>query len=209
MAVMDRNHGSITKDIAKQREEWRQTVLQALSVDEVGFEVHRAQCAELSEATFEEGRGAHRVQRRKQFHEYLHIVFRVHDQYGDPIPDYFIEFYQDEDDDQDNVMEKIHSEILESVKVNSLDASYRSFLFDLTDMRAALEENPSLKVDMSIVAADLSEDVGYRNPPDVGTAGIRVFDAERQDFFLPNQPLLIDVTLYRDASPNVFKIKGV
>ena len=46
-----------------------------------------------------------------------------------------------------------------------------------------------------------------KDPPDVATVGIRVFDSETDDFMLPNQALLIDITLYRDAGKAVFKIK--
>lgn len=206
-AVLDRDHTSITKDLVGQREQWRQVVLDSLSVEEDQYSAHRQACSAIARQTFEEGRNAFRIDRRKQFHEYMHVAIRSHDQYGQPIPDYFVEFYQEEDDDQDNVMEKVHSEILEKVKVNSTDSSHRSFLFDLTDLQEALEENPDMRVEMSVIAADLTEDVRYRNPPNVATAGIRVFDANLRDFFLPNQTLLIDITLHRDAGPKVFTIK--
>ncbi len=207
LAIFDRSHGNITKDISRQQEDWRRVALGALSVDAAGYAEHVADCERVSSETIETGQQARRIRKRKRFHEYMHVVFRVHDQYGDPIDDYFIEFYQEKGDDSDRVMEKVHTEILEKVKTNSIDPSHRSFLFDLTDLKQAMTADPSMKIDMSIVAADLSEDVGYRNPPNVETSGIRVFDAETRDFFLPHCPLLIDITLYRDAGPKVFRIK--
>lgn len=207
-AVLDRNHTTIHKDVAANREEWRDLVLKALSVKESEYDDHLKECREVTRDTFKTGQGAHRIEKRKRFHEYMNVVFYVHDQYGESIPDYFIEFYQDLEDEDEKVMTKIHSEILESVKVNSTDSSYRSLFFDVTDLQNELDEHPDMSVDMSIVAADLSDDIGYRNPPEVSTAGIRVFGKDRKDFFLPNQTLFVEVCLYRQAGPEVFRIKN-
>jgi len=160
----------------------------------------------VTRQTFQRGQGL-LGKAQKCFHEYMHVVFRVSDQHGNPIPDYFIEFYQEDGDRADAVMQKIHCEILEKVAPYSQDNSYRSFFFDLTDLQAALEDSGgSLRVDMSVVAANLSADIVYLNPPDMPTSGVRVFDADTRLFFRPNRPMLIDLTLYRETSDRVFRI---
>jgi pimeloyl-ACP methyl ester carboxylesterase len=207
LAVLDRDHSSITRDRKAQQAEWRRTVLDSLNVDEEGYGAHAAACHELTRETYARGRASGRSRAlRKRFHEYMHVVFRVRDQYGHAVEDYFIEFYQQDDDPADSVMEKIHGEILEKVSINSLDSSYRSFLFDLTDLAEAARGTQGLPIDLSIVAARESADIGYRNPPDVASAGVRVFDGTSGRFFRPNQPVLVDVVIHRDPGGRVFRI---
>lgn len=207
LAVFDRNHASITKDLKRQRGDWRKVVLDALSVDENGYDEHVAACDRITRETFREGRQRRYHHLQKRFHEYMHVVFRVRDQYGNGLDDYFIEFYQEHGDDQDTVMEKIHGEILEKVKINSLDRSCRSFFFDMTDLGKALEDSSDMRVELSVVVAHPSKDITYRNPPNVETAGIRVFDGDRRRFFHPNQTVLCDLVVYRDPARRVFTIK--
>ena len=206
LAVFDRDHSSITRDNQTQREAWRRTVLEALSVDSAGYAGFVERCRAVAAATFAEGRQAGK-RNKERFHEYLHAVFRVHDQYGNGIPDYFLEFYQEDNDDSDRVFEKIQTEILEKVSCNSRDKSIRSLFFDTTDLDQLTRDRPDLEVRLSLVAADLSEDIGYRNPPNDPQGGIPVHRSDLQTFFLPNQPVLIDVTLFRNQSERVFRLK--
>jgi pimeloyl-ACP methyl ester carboxylesterase len=206
LAVFDRDHSSITRDNQTQREEWRRTVLGALSVDAAGYPAFVEQCRGITDATFAAGMEPGK-RNKERFHQYLHAVFRVRDQYGNPIPDYFLEFYQEEDDEADHVFEKIQTEVLEKVSCSSQDKSIRSLFFDLTDLREMARERPDLKVRLSLVAADLSEDIGYRNPPNEPQGGIPVFGHGQETFFLPNCPVLIDVTLFRNQSERVFRLK--
>lgn len=92
------------------------------------------------------------------------------------------------------------------MKVNTVDNSYRTFFFDLTDLRQELERDATLRIDMSVIAANPSDDITYRNPPEAETAGIRVFEPEHERFFLPNRPVLIDIVLHRDPGVRVFGI---
>ena len=206
LAVLDRDHGTITKDLKRQREAWRRVVLDSLSVSADGYPAHVAACDVITRETFRTGRGRRKREMRERFHEYMQVVFRVTDQYGNGIGDYFIEFYQREGDDADAIMEKIHGEILEKVKVNSIDHSYRTFFFDLTDLREELEREETRRIDMSVIAANPSEAVTYRNPPEAETAGIRVFEPDNERFFLPNRTVLVDLILHRDPGSRVFGI---
>jgi pimeloyl-ACP methyl ester carboxylesterase len=205
-AVFDRDHSSITRDNQTQQEAWRRTVLDALTVDAAGYAAFVDRCRDVTRETFATGRQPGR-RNKERFHEYLHAVFRVHDQYGNGIPDYFLEFYQEDNDDGDLVFEKIQTEILEKVSCNSRDKSIRSLFFDTTDLEKMALARADLEVRLSLVAADLSDDIGYRNPPDEPAGGIPVHSADQQAFFLPNQPVLIDVTLFRNQSERVFRLK--
>ena len=209
-AVMDRDHGSVTKDLKSQQAEWRKIVLDSLSVTPATYDALRAYCEQVTRATFAAGQQSGRIETRERFHEYMHLVFRVRDQHGEPINDYYLEFYQDRGDERDLVMEHIHRNILEKVTVNSVDASCRSFLFDTTDLRQAFEKDSTLKVDMRLFAADLSDDITFDKIPATGNnPGVRVYDANTQAFFHPNCPMLVDVILYRRPSDKVFKISDM
>jgi hypothetical protein len=88
------------------------------------------------------------------------------------------------------------------VTTYSRDSSYRSFLFDVTDLEKFLERKPDARVEMSITAAAISRRIAYRNPK----GGIPIFTAKNQKFIRPNEPTLVDVTLYRDPAPEVFTL---
>jgi hypothetical protein len=125
---------------------------------------------------------------------------RVHDQFGDPVPDYMLGFYQEAGDDADNVFSAIHGDILEKVTTNSVDPSYRTFLFNITSLRAYLAQNPNAAIEMSVSAASVSERIMYRNPD----GGVPMFTGAAQNLIRPNTPLLVDIVLYRDSAPGVF-----
>jgi len=197
LAVFDRNHSSIHDPaLATQAADWARIVQRALTVPVSGYAAHVADCATVTTRTFASGGSS------QMYHQYQHVVFRVHDQFGQPVDDYIVEFYQEEGDPPDRVFAKIHGEILEKVTTYSGDSSYRSFLFDMTDLAKFFDQRPKARVEMSITAAAISSRISYRNPP----AGITVFSAKDRKFMRPNEPTLVDVTLYRDPAPEVFKL---
>jgi pimeloyl-ACP methyl ester carboxylesterase len=207
LAVFDRNHGNVYKDLVSQREEWRKTVLDALSIEPDAYPSHRDSCSTITEQTFDLGRDRRMREVRKRFHEYMHVVFRVKDQFGEAVDDYFVEFYSQDDEEQE-VFVKIHSEILEKVSVNSLDRSIRSLLFDITDLKKELAENPDYAVYMRLIVANPSHDISYEHTPAVEqNSGIEVFSNSQELFMQPNCPVMVDVELERQPSERVFSLK--
>lgn len=201
-AVFDRNHGTITQPQGSglpQIAEWQRIFLAALNVTATSYAAHVVACDTQTQKTFRDGRG-------DNFHQYMHVVFRVRDQFGQPIPDYVVDFYQKDDDTRDKVYRKIQGDVLEKVWTNKRDGSYRSFLFDLTDLDAYLKKNPKAKVDLSIAAARVSAEIGYRNPSQ-NAAGLRVFGSGNGRFWHWNQTVFVDLTLHRDPIPEVFTLR--
>jgi pimeloyl-ACP methyl ester carboxylesterase len=199
-AVFDRDHTEIHDPNAKEQMElWQKTVLDALTIDSRDYRRHVTQCNNLTKKTLADGISG---KNKEWFHQYQHVVFRVHDQFGEAIPDYVVEFYQEDDDPKDKVFNKVHSEILEKVTANSSDASYRSFLFDTTDLCKYLDSATEPDIQMSISAANISKRILYRNP----VSGIAVFIGKNRDFLFPNEPVLVDVTLHREQAAEVFKL---
>lgn len=206
-AVFNRNHGSICKPapdkddrVLDQIPEWEATLLRALSLEDAAeYDAHLSACDALTKATFA-GKADD-----PNFHRYMHVVFRVHDQFGEPVPDYVVDFFQPKGDPQDKIYGAINSQILEKVTANTTAPEYRSFFFDITDLETFLGGNPSADITMSIAAAPVSADIAYRNPS-ATSRGISVFSTEERDFIHPDEPVLVDITLCRDPSSSVFKL---
>ena len=200
-AVLDRNHTSIhDPDEATQHAEWETTLLGALSVTPDTYDAHVIACEALATRTF----AAHPDPADDNFHQYMHVVFRLRDQFGGPIPDYVIDFY-DPEDKSDVAYQAIHGKIVEKVTAYSQDSSYRSFLMDMTDLLDFLDKNPAAEVDLSVAAAQLSDDVGFANPSKKAL-GLDVFDTKDHTFIFPNQPVLVELVLYREPDEGVFEL---
>jgi hypothetical protein len=55
---------------------------------------------------------------------------------------------------------------------------------------------------MSITAAPIAKRINHRNPK----GGIPVFIVKKKKFMRPNDPTLVDVTLYRDRASAVCRL---
>lgn len=76
-AVFARNHTTIHgPDEETQHAEWEKTLLDSLSVTPSDYAVHIQNCRNLTAATF----AAHPDD--ANFHQYMHVVFRLRDQFG-------------------------------------------------------------------------------------------------------------------------------
>ena len=217
-AVFNHNHGSITKpsDGRRATPEFRKAILDSLTLESTEYTAHCKSCAEITDATYESLRQAD--PKSETCHLYQHVVFRVRDQFGAPINDYFIEFYQEANDRDDRVLRKIQTDILEKVVTNSTMPNHRSFLFDITDMDKFLKTEHA-EVRMSIFAANVSKEIHIHAPNKkqyVTVFSGRDFPCgnfpgfadilDQRGFRFPNQTTLIDITLHRAPQPNVFKL---
>lgn len=203
-AVFDRDHTAIHDPAdSSQSVDWKRLVLQSLSINLGDYAKHVTDCAKLTALTFVSG-NTPKNPNADRYHQYQHVAFRVKDQFGQPIDDYVVEFYQENNDATDRVFEKIHSEILEKVTTSSTDGSYRSFLFDTDDLSAYLNKT-NAEVDMSVSVANISERVGY----ETSDKGVGVFSAANRQYIFPNEPVLVDVIIKREPSPQVFELKPV
>lgn len=196
-AVFHRNHSTITRPVPDatfpdlaQQPEWQRTLLDAIGLNTGDYSLHVQRCSVIANTTFTQGLAG---QNPLWYHCYQHVVFHVHDQYGASIPDYVVEFYQENNDQDDEVMQYIHKEIITKVTTNSQDGSYRSFLID-TNLLIDFIQKPGVAICMSLTAANVSKRIMYRNPE----GGVEVFTNANRSLLHPNEPVLVDITLYRD-----------
>lgn len=196
--LYNHNHGTIVRP-QKADTQLADTLVNSLSLeDPAAYERHRELLDGITAATFQKGQGEEK--KRQRYHEYQHVAVRVHDQFGEGIKDYFLEFFQEEDE-QDRLMQKVHSEILEKVHKCSQDESYRALLFDITDMKKEIVGR-GRRLDMSLCAAALSRLISYHDPKD----HIPVAGAEHDILLAPHTTLFVDIELPRVQAKEVFKL---
>jgi len=197
--LFNHNHSTITRP--GDDEQLASLLIKSLSIESVAeYKEHIVNLNKITNETFE--RGLQDQDKKKRYHQYQHVVTRVHDQFGEGVEDYFLEFYQQKGDKKDTVMQKVQSEILEKVRKYSRDGSYRSLLFDINDMKSQILEQ-SQHVDMSLCAAALSERISYLNPDKY----LPVASEENKTLLSPNITLFVDIELPRIQSEKVFRFK--
>ena len=206
LGVFHRNHGNIIVpgpgDDAQplaQQDEWRDLLVQALTVETAQYPELLAKCDALTARTFAEGIAGSNPD---WYNQYQHVVFRVRDQFGGPVNDYVVEFYQEHGDPDDQVFQAMHRDIIASVTTNSTASNYRSFTLSTDSLRGFLVSRPGALIDLSVTAANLSDLIRYRNP----SGGSSVFSLRDQRYILPNDPVLVDVVIPRDQAPEVFTL---
>jgi hypothetical protein len=105
-------------------------------------------------------------------------------------------------------MVEVHNDIIEDVHSFGDDTSYRSLIFDLTDLRKLLVDSGK-ELMFSLSAAPLSNLIGYScdQKNDVGEFPL---NPENTKFWRPNQTLLVDLMIERrqgTADEKAFRLK--
>jgi len=200
----DRDHGSITRPDQGDASlgDFIVRFLQLASATD--YAAYTGDCDQLTAATLP------REPTAEIYHTYQNLVAHVTDDLGYPVTDYFLEFYERAQGPADanvvdDLMVQVHAEILEAVHVYDNDHSYRSLIFDLTDLGKALADGEKLMFSLS--AAPLSKLIGFtagQNYNDVGELAVDL--AAGQGFWRPNQTLLADLTIERTQTEQAFTL---
>lgn len=153
----------------------------------------------------------------ESFHQYMQIVTRVLDDHGQPVPDFFVEFFSpDYRENQEAIY--FHTEVLEHVHVNSANANMRSFYVDRTDLMqnyyGTIGDVSKRVMAMSLSAAHLGRNIHYFDDRKVGAKGSLVIhresDAAREIVGGPrlrrNRTHLVEIVIPRRPVDRVFTI---
>lgn len=149
----------------------------------------------------------HSVRHDPMRHGYQNTVVYVHDQHGEPVHDYFLEFYL-EHDDRDRFAELFHRRAIRSVHINRGVRAIRSVLIDCTTLDDLLDTpGESLKVSLT-AQPDLESNgnVGFRTFRDRDMDGITIPHAALADVFQPNRTLFVDITLRREQREHLLRL---
>jgi len=201
----DRDHGSITRP-DQGDPQLGQFILDFLHLDSTpDYRAYSQRCDALTATTLPTATPP----AADIFHTYQNLVARVTDDLGFSVADYFLEFYERpgsarDEKRVDDLMVTIHTEILESVHVYGNDSSYRSLLFDLTDLAKILANDEELVFSLS--AAHLSDLIGYSAGADNDIGEYPVDDLARSPFWQANSTVLLDVCIERTQSADTFKL---
>jgi pimeloyl-ACP methyl ester carboxylesterase len=149
-------------------------------------------------------------------HQYFHIITRVVDDHGQPVDDYFLEFFPPHArSDQPAIY--FHSEVLEHVHVNGIRPNLRALFVDRDDLLAnyypMMRQKQSREVAVSITAAELGRNIRYFDSSRVGASGHLVVHKEDEDEraklearLFRNTTHLVEIVIPRQPIDKVFKL---
>ena len=153
------------------------------------------------------------------FHQYMQVVVNVRDDYGQPVDDYFLEFFAPGGDDgEDDAEIYFQRSVLEDVHVNGQMPSLRCLFADRTDLlNGFYKEVPDgrpKELAVSISAANPGPNVRYFDQTRIGAKGEVVVHALAQvtreglgaERLLRNTTHLIEIVIPRKAVDKVFKL---
>lgn len=140
---------------------------------------------------------------------FQNTVTWLHDDLGQEICDYFVEFYRKTG--QDKIFEaKFYRSVIDTVHAYDDLKSYRSLYLDINALDKMTKQIEELYVGITAMPVFGAPGVlvGYRTLPVDATGGVRVSAAKLPLFFQPHRTLLIDLMLTREVSDQVFTIKA-
>jgi len=154
----------------------------------------------------------------QEIHRYLQVVTRVRDDQGEPVNDYFIEFFSP-DARSDASLLRFQNDVLDHVHVNKLDPSVRCFYIDRDDLMARFYRQRAggkgdRQLAASIVAANPGRNIRYFDKEVQGARGYLLLhsDSEPERAALGARRLhrnathFIDIIIPRKALNRVFRL---
>lgn len=238
LAVLpDRNHGSIvhpdpstkggsTGSTAEAAGVLGQLILQALGCetqrqyDRIFDEWHKLSedtVALVADAGRRNGIFSKDAPKEEAFHQYLQVVTLVRDDHGQPVDDYFLEFYSPDTPGSDDIV-RFQRDVLEHVHVNGQDASLRCLFIDRTDLvnkyYGRINDPAKRRVAVSISAASVGRNVRYFDSEREGAKGHLVIHEEDIDLreelgaarLHRNATHLVEIVIPREPIDKVFKL---
>ncbi len=110
---------------------------------------------------------------REAFHQYMQVIVAVVDDQGQPVDDYFMEFFPD--DKEGDAAVYFQREVLENIHVNSVEQHFRCLYVDRTDLMLGYYKKvpPSAPhvVAMSLSAAPIGANIRYFDTSDEHASG--------------------------------------
>ncbi len=183
-----------------QQPELMEAIDAALMVDDAGFEAY---CELLNQKTA----GVMTLRESQSdanMWGYQNTVFFVHDQFGEHVTDYFIEFY----DDPSNFFEGLfHQYILKDIHAFSDDNAFRAMLIDTKVLTDTLKKLGPTPIKISLTAKpeySLNKRVAYKTFNDKDISAISLFPEEALKLFQANRTVLIDLVIRRYQNDNIY-----
>jgi pimeloyl-ACP methyl ester carboxylesterase len=206
-AILDGDtHASITMDgkSTPRNTQARDLFVDALSVKETQW---KQWCAKLDRITKNVEKKA-KPGRKYENHCYQNTVVRVTNNLGEPVNEYFLEFYES-DSDRSTLAAFFHRKAIRTVHTYSSDQSYRSIYVDTTLLNDRIDKKGE-SLDISLTAHPEFENgrtnAGYRTLDKKDMGAIRIPAKMVGKVFVPNRTLLVDIVIRREVSEKVFAL---
>lgn len=150
------------------------------------------------------------------FHQYMQLNAYVIDDQGKPVGDYFLEFFSNRDEADDDANVYLHREVLEGVKTNSRQPAVRNFYFDRTDLvetyyKEKVPPGVPPAVWMSIAVAPPGPNISYfdpRNPQARQKVAIHVAGDQTARWLKRNTTHFLQIIVPRRARAGVFQLRN-
>ncbi len=200
------DHGSITGSNGGPRNDttW-QLFREALTVTDSNFDAWKARLHEHTDLIVKAANA-----RDEHFHCFQNTVIRVIDSHGEPVNDYMIELYVNDDESEHdrNLTQIVQEKVINSVHVFGDNHSMRSMLIDCTKLNELMLTNEfQLKLSISAFPDMTTSRVGYKTYTDDDIPSLALGEAELKLLFQPNRTVLITLRLKRHQNPEVFQFK--
>ncbi|HQQ62547.1 MAG TPA: hypothetical protein PLF22_03135, partial [Pseudomonadales bacterium] len=147
------------------------------------------------------------------YHQYMQANFDVSDDCGQPVNDYFLEFFSNTAKANDDANAYLHRNVIEDVKVNSQNAACRNIYFDRTDLVEGYypivpgTESPVLYLSTS--AAAPGKNISYFSKQKIGSdlqIPIHLEDDNTTRWLKRNSTHFVKIILPRQPADKVFKL---
>jgi pimeloyl-ACP methyl ester carboxylesterase len=139
-------------------------------------------------------------------HGFQNTVSFVHDQFNQHVQDYFLEFY-DSENNPGGLADLFHRDLITTTHAYADDNSYRSLYIDCTLLYQQLnKENwPTLNISLTALPEfNKNKNVGYRTFTDQDIGAIKIDQQQIADIFKPNRTLLMEIILKREQADEIF-----
>lgn len=150
------------------------------------------------------------------YHQYMQFIVYARDDHGQPVDDYFLEFFAPKPGGDRNSV-YFHSRVLEHVHTNTVDASYRCFFLDRSDLITGFygksRKAEYKRLAMGVSAAEVGPNVRYFDKTREGARGhVLLHDADQEERaqlearLHRNSTHLIELILPRQPTDKVFRL---
>ncbi len=199
------NHGTIkmTELRTPRTAGARQLFLDALSVSDAGWEAWKGRLERINEEVRREAK----PRGDEAGHSFQNTIVRISDDHGHTVADYFLEF-DTIDEDRGRFARFFHTDAIHSVHAYGDDKSHRSIYVDITRLYDQID-----KVGEALLLGlrphplfVVGQRVGYTDLTEGSVGAIRLERDVLPELFAPDRTLLLDITLSRQVSPEVFHI---
>lgn len=142
---------------------------------------------------------------------FQNTVTYLHDNSGEDVQDYFVEFYRRASSDK-RFERQLYERFIESVHPYKYNSAFRSIYLNMDEFEKIKSEFSVNNLYVSLTANPLYTPpklpVGYSTVASNATGGLQISQENLGAFFKPHRTLLVDIKINRIVNDQVFKLSS-